>query len=101
MKRWNEWIIRKFTDGTKVDQKITTLEDKEKLQEILDTHNIWAKTWGMEFNLPKSKVMHAGSTNPKYYYTMENWKSRNDSRHQIHFRDYFGPSTDQTGESYF
>ena len=30
----------------------------------------WARTWGMEFNIEKCKVMHMGRTNPKFKYTM-------------------------------
>ncbi len=49
----------------KIGQIITTLEDKEKLQAEIYALNTGAMTWGMEFNLPKCKVMHASRTNPK------------------------------------
>ncbi len=50
-----EWvdIIRKLADDTKIRQKITTMRDREKLQEMLDSLDRWAKSWGMEFNLSK------------------------------------------------
>jgi ribonuclease P/MRP protein subunit RPP40 len=50
-----EWvdIIRKLADDTKISQKITTMRDREKLQEMLDNLDRWAKSWGMEFNLSK------------------------------------------------
>jgi hypothetical protein len=56
-------IIWKFADDPKIDQKMTSMRDREKLQETLDNLKTWAKTWGMEFNIPKCIVMHAGSTN--------------------------------------
>ena len=31
----------------------------------------WAKTWSMQFNVAKCKVMHIGRHNPRHQYTMD------------------------------
>jgi hypothetical protein len=59
-------IIKKFTDDTKVDQTMATIEDKDELQATLDTLDTlygWATTWRKEFNIPKCKIMHIGYNN--------------------------------------
>ena len=63
-------IIKKFADDTKVGQVITSDEDRAKLQDALEALSTWATTWGMAFNVKKCKVMHIGSRNPKYQYSM-------------------------------
>ncbi len=63
-------VIKKFADDTKVGQTMTTPEDKDKLQAALDALCGWAVTWGMEFNIPKCKVMHMGHNNPEHQFTM-------------------------------
>jgi ribonuclease P/MRP protein subunit RPP40 len=57
-------IIKKFADDTKVGQKMTSLEDRGKLKQALDNLCQWADLWGMEFNIPKCKIMHLGPGNP-------------------------------------
>jgi hypothetical protein len=63
-------IIKKFADDTKVGQTVASSEDREKLQAALDALCGWADRWGMEFNVPKCKIMHMGNNNPKYQYNM-------------------------------
>ena len=63
-------IIKKFADDTKLGQKVTSIEDRDKLQKCLDDLYTWADTWGMLFNVDKCKVMHIGHNNPEYIYTM-------------------------------
>jgi Reverse transcriptase (RNA-dependent DNA polymerase) len=64
--------LRKFADDTKLGQKISNNRDNEELQKSLDEMMDWARTWSMEFNIGKCKVMHVGSRNPRFAYTMEN-----------------------------
>jgi len=61
----------KFADDTKVFRTMKNEEERKKLQEALDNLCVWAKTWGMEFNVLKCKIMHIGHNNPKYQFTME------------------------------
>jgi hypothetical protein len=49
-------ILRKFADDTKLGQTVTTLEERELLQQALDSLCRWAEEWGMEFNIKKCKV---------------------------------------------
>ena len=64
----------KFADDTKVMQEIQGPEDRDKLQQALDKLVKWAKKWGMQFNIPKCKIMHLGRSNPCYEYTMDGVK---------------------------
>ncbi len=45
-------------------------EDRDKLQQALDSLCDWADKWGMSFNLGKCKVMHVGTHNLAYEYFM-------------------------------
>jgi hypothetical protein len=65
-------ILKKFADDTKLGQSAGTPEERELLQQALDNLCIWAKRWGMEFNVKKCKVMHIGFNNPAQCYTMDN-----------------------------
>jgi hypothetical protein len=69
-----------FADDSKVFSRIVAENNIEKgknvngnatLQNDLDTIARWAKTWKMEFNVDKCKIMHLGNQNPKHTYTME------------------------------
>jgi ribonuclease P/MRP protein subunit RPP40 len=51
---------------------VSTLEERELLQQALDSLCRWAEEWGMEFNIKKCKVMHVGFNNPGHTYTMNN-----------------------------
>ncbi len=65
-------ILRKFVDDSKLGQTVEKDEDRARLQEALDKLCSWAAKWGMVFNVAKCKVMHMGSRNPGYSYTMNN-----------------------------
>ena len=67
-------LLLKFADDTKVMQEIQGPEDRDKLQQALDKLVKWAKKWGMQFNIPKCKIMHLGRSNPCYEYTMDGVK---------------------------
>jgi hypothetical protein len=60
----------KFADDNKDIKVIESQEDRDKLQETLDSLWEWAKLWSMEFNVAKCKIMHVGRTYPQYKYTM-------------------------------
>jgi hypothetical protein len=53
---------------------ISSVEDRDKLQQALDCLCEWAERWGMCFNLAKCKVMHVGANNPSYDYYMRGTK---------------------------
>ena len=62
--------LLKFADDTKGLKEIGGLEDCEKMQQALDKLYEWAKTWEMQFNLGKCKIMHIGRNNPRQKYKM-------------------------------
>jgi hypothetical protein len=57
----------KFAEDTKLGKRVTL--DKEKCR-ALDRLCEWASKWGMEFNVPKCKVMDMGHANHRFSYTM-------------------------------
>ena len=63
-------IMNKFADDTKLGNIVNSISDIETLQNCLDYLVSWAKTWDMEFNVKKCKVMHVGRTNLMAQYTM-------------------------------
>ena len=67
-------FIRKFADDTKLTRIVESNEDAEAMQKDIDAICEWAKTWAMEFNAAKCKVMHVGRCNKKYEYKMEGEK---------------------------
>ena len=64
-------LIIKFADDTKGLKEINGPMDSKKLQETLDKLVGWAKKGGMEYNIPKCKIMHLGRNNPMYVYKMD------------------------------
>jgi hypothetical protein len=62
--------IIKFADDAKVLANMEGEEDRARLQQVLDQLCVWARRWGMAFNLKKCKVMHFGHNNPRNAYTM-------------------------------
>jgi hypothetical protein len=62
--------LKKFADDTKLGNTVETPEDQARLQRALDALYQWSITWGMEFNVAKCKVMHAGTRNPGFEYKM-------------------------------
>ena len=63
-------LLIKFADDTKGMQEIGGPEDRDRLQQTLDKLVAWAREWGMQFNVPKCKIMHVGNKNPCYSYVM-------------------------------
>ena len=63
-----------FADDTKAARVVANQEQARLLQETIDSFATWADEWSMEFNVGKCKVMHVGSKNPKWEYTMNGEK---------------------------
>jgi len=64
-------IFKKFADDTKLGGRVETEEQRANLQKALDNMCVWARNWGMEFNVKKCKVLHVGHNNPGQEYWME------------------------------
>jgi hypothetical protein len=64
-------IFKKFADDTKLGGRVASAEQRATLKEALDRLCDWSKRWGMEFNVKKCKVLHAGCNNPRQVFTME------------------------------
>jgi len=63
--------IQMFADDTKIYRSVSTLHDHEDFQHDLDNLCHWADTWQMAFNSGKCKVLHIGSRNPGFDYSMQ------------------------------
>ena len=62
--------IKIFADDTKLFRKVPTTQDRRLLQNDLDAIAEWSKTWQLPFNEEKCTVLHIGSRNPRYTYTL-------------------------------
>ncbi len=62
-------LLKKFADDMKLGQTATP-EGQARIQEALDKLCEWARTWGMQFNEKKCKVMYVGHNNTKQAYYM-------------------------------
>ena len=54
--------INLFADDAKIMRRVENVNDCMKLQEDLDKISGWTRTWQMEFNLKKCKVMEFGKS---------------------------------------
>jgi hypothetical protein len=61
----------KFADDTKGVKKISSEENRKELQQVFNNLYEWSQRWGMEFNIPKCKIMHVGRGNPGYKYSID------------------------------
>ena len=57
-------LILKFADDTKLFGKVGSAELLESMHRDLELLSEWSKTWGLEFNVDKCKVIHFGRDNP-------------------------------------
>lgn len=64
------WIL-KFADDSKIFSRIQDADDHLRLQKDLNQLLEWSREWQMKFNVEKCKVMHVGSSNPRYTYEMD------------------------------
>ena len=60
-----------FADDTKLIKVVDFVDDADVLQRDLNRLCEWCKTWKMEFNTGKCKVMHYGANNNRFLYHME------------------------------
>ena len=63
-------IISKFADDTKAGRVVENEDDRAKLQEEINNLVAWTEKWQMQFNASKCSIMHLGSKNPNFSYTM-------------------------------
>jgi hypothetical protein len=63
-------MTKKFADDSKIANKAVSQEDREVMQDCIDNLVEWSEKWGMVFNTEKCKIMHFGSGNPEFNYTM-------------------------------
>lgn len=66
-------VSKMYADDTKVMCGINRENprpDVERLQNDIDRIVEWTRTWCMELNINKCKIMHIGKSNPKHAYTM-------------------------------
>ena len=64
-------ILSLFADDTKWGRCVDSVEDTEKFQEGINRLEQWSRTWQMQFNTSKCKVMHLGRRgNPGHVYMM-------------------------------
>jgi hypothetical protein len=68
-------MIIKFADDTKGVKEINTDEDRQALQDTLDSLTEWANKLAMAFNVSKCKIMHVGNPNYRYFMCGEELKS--------------------------
>jgi len=64
-------VLLKFADDTKIGNEIAGPEDREVLQEALDSLWAWSRKWGMDFNIAKCHILHIGNSNPGYSYSLD------------------------------
>ena len=64
------WIL-KFADDSKIFSRIQDTDDRLRLQKDLNQSLECSREWQMKFNVEKCKVMHVGSSNPRYTYEMD------------------------------
>ena len=63
-------LILKFADDTKLFGKVGNVAQLESMHRDLELLNKWSKTWGLEFNVDKCKVIHFGRNNPNATYAI-------------------------------
>jgi hypothetical protein len=63
-------VFKKFADDTKMGQPVGSVDDRVKLQQVIDNLTEWAEKWGMSFSVAKCKIMHIAHENPCHEYTM-------------------------------
>ena len=59
-----------YADDSKLIGPVGTQQGVTSIQSDLDSFGEWAKTWRLEFNVEKCKVLHFGRNNPRWQYSM-------------------------------
>ena len=62
-------MTKKMADDSKIANKAVSLEDVEVMQDCIDILVKWSEKRGMVLT-EKCKIMHFGSGNPEFNYTM-------------------------------
>jgi len=62
--------VLKFADDSKMFGIVNAETDHDIIQKDLDALKIWTDIWQIEFNVSKCKVMHLGSHNKDYVYSI-------------------------------
>ena len=60
-----------YADDTKLYRPVTSQDDAEELQKDLNMLTKWTETWQLPFNYEKCVVMHIGSSNQSFSYSMK------------------------------
>ena len=60
--------INLFADDAKIMRRVEGVDDCEKLQRDLDKIGEWSRTWQMEFNLNKCKIMEFGRSKRRVHW---------------------------------
>ena len=63
-------LISIFVDDTKAARTVRNIEDRKKMQGLINRLGDWSIKWDLRFNVDKCKVFHAGRTNPRFEYTL-------------------------------
>src|SRR5215469_15321677 len=63
--------ISKFADDTKIGGRVDKKSGHQSLQNDLNKIITWSKTWQMNFNADKCKIIHFGSRNEGHNYFIE------------------------------
>jgi ribonuclease P/MRP protein subunit RPP40 len=63
-------FLELFADDSKIFRALRNIDDRALLQDDLDNVDDWSVIWQLRFNAGKCKVLHIGSSNPQYTYTM-------------------------------
>ena len=62
--------VRIFADDTKIFDRVPSSGGPELIQQDIDAVASWSDLWQLPFNESKCKILHIGSNNPCYVYTM-------------------------------
>ena len=69
-------LLKIFADDTKSYSKLKSINDKYLLQTSCDNLVEWSIDWLLGFNCSKCNVLHLGNNNPKYNYTIKDFKNK-------------------------
>jgi len=60
-----------FADDLKIFQVFKNTENTNSLQNALNNVYQWSSDWALEISIQKTSILHIGSKNPKYTYTLK------------------------------
>ena len=65
-----ESLTMMFEDDTKLYRPVNNIEDRDKIWGDIDSLMRWSANWQLCFNVSKCKVIHYGSRNHEFSYSM-------------------------------